>query len=67
MIIRFFVYLIIKVLGDDDMMALLFAERVILGKTDFNIVPESLKPKVYEELKISGAEHLAGDYTPSAS
>lgn len=64
MIARFFMYLIIKILGDDEMMALLFAQRVILEKTAFEEVPNSLKPGVYEHLKDSGVEFLAGDYQP---
>lgn len=64
MIVRFFINLIIKILGDDEMMALLFAQRVILGKTAFEEVPNSLKPGVYEHLKDSGVEFLAGDYQP---
>ncbi|QOY37987.1 CD1375 family protein [Anaerobacillus isosaccharinicus] len=44
------------------MMAMLFAQRVILGKTEFKDVPESLKPAVYEHLVDSGVEFLAGDY-----
>lgn len=64
MIRRFFIYIIIKILGDDEMMALLFAQRVILEKTDFKDVPNSLKPQVYEHLKNSGVEFLAGDYVP---
>ena len=44
------------------MMALFFAQRVILGKTEFNDVPSTLKPSVYENLKDSGVEFLAGDY-----
>ena len=56
--------IIIKILGDDEMMALLFAQRIILGKTAFEDVPNSLKPQVYEHLIDSGAEFLAGDYQP---
>ena len=46
------------------MMALLFAQRVILGKTAFEDVPSTLKPQVYEHLVDSGVEFLAGDYQP---
>lgn len=46
------------------MMALLLAQRVILGKMEFETVPNALKPQVYEHLKDSGVEFLAGDYTP---
>ena len=57
--------IIIKILGDDGvMMALFFAQRVILGKTAFEDVPNTLKPGVYEHLVDSGVEFLAGDYVP---
>ena len=49
------------------MMALLFAQRVILGKTAFEDVPNSLKPAVYEHLLDSGVEFLAGDYKPATA
>ena len=32
--------------GSEDMMALLFAQRIILGKTDFTQVPAKLKAQV---------------------
>lgn len=65
MMIRSFLYkILIKLLGDDDMMALLLAQRVILAKLEFEAVPNSLKPQVYEDLKDSGVDFLAGDYTP---
>ena len=56
--------IIIKIIGDENMMALLLAQRVILGKMEFETVPSSLKPGVYEHLKDSGVEFLAGDYVP---
>lgn len=46
------------------MMALLFAQRVILGKTEFEEVPAKLKEQVYEHLVDSGVEFLANGYTP---
>lgn len=46
------------------MMALLLAQRIILGKNTFEEIPAPLKPQVYEHLKDSGVEFLAGDYTP---
>lgn len=49
------------------MMSLFFAQRVILGKTAFEDVPDSLKPGTYEHLKDSGVEFLAGDYQPPAT
>lgn len=56
--------ILIKLLGDEEMMALLLAQRVILEKMEFKDVPNSLKPAVYEHLVDSGVEFLAGDYQP---
>jgi hypothetical protein len=56
--------LIINFLGDDVMMAMLFAQRVILEKNTFEQVPNTLKPQVYEILVECGMEFLAGDYKP---
>ena len=36
--------------GARDMMAMLFAQRVILGKTEFNAVPAKLKAQVADIL-----------------
>lgn len=36
--------------GGEVMMAMLFAQRVILGKTEFNAVPAKLKPQVADIL-----------------
>ena len=36
--------------GDTEMMAMLFAQRVILGKTEFSAVPAKLKPQVADIL-----------------
>ncbi|MGY0692994.1 hypothetical protein ACW2QC_09425 [Virgibacillus sp. FSP13] len=63
MIKRFITFILLK-LGDDEMMAMFFAQRVILGKTAFEEVPSTLQPGVYEHLKDSGVEFLAGDYEP---
>lgn len=46
------------------MMALLLAQRIILGKLTFKEVPSSLKDQVYEILDESGVAFLAGDYEP---
>ena len=35
-----------------------FAQRVILGKTEFSEVPNSLKPQVAEVLRDSGLDML---------
>lgn len=55
---------LIKLNGDEVMMALLLAQRIILGKLEFSAVPSTLKLQVYEILKESGVEYLAGDYVP---
>lgn len=36
--------------GDKEMMAMLFAQRVILGKTEFDAVPAKLKKQVADIL-----------------
>ena len=36
--------------GSKEMMAMLFAQRVILGKTEFEQVPNKLKPQVADIL-----------------
>lgn len=43
------------------MMAMFFAQRVILGKTAFKDVPATLKPGVREILADSGLEALCGE------
>lgn len=58
---------IIKILGDDYMLVLLLANRVILGTAGYTFeqVPNVLKPQVYAVLKDNNVEFLAGGYTPS--
>lgn len=43
------------------MMAMFFAQRVILGKTDFKDVPKALKAQVAEILIDSGLADLVPD------
>lgn len=43
-------YLYFWLEGGTDMMAMLFAQRVILGKTEFADVPAKLKPQVADIL-----------------
>lgn len=45
--------------GGECMMALFFAQRVILGKTAFSDVPAKLQDRVREILTESGLEELA--------
>lgn len=53
---------------DDLMMALFFAQRVILGKTKFEDVPATLKAQVAEILIDSGLTELITEekYLPKA-
>lgn len=62
--INFIYYILSKFKGGGDMMALLLAQRIILGKNKFTDVPNSLKEQVYEILVDSGVGNLAGDYNP---
>lgn len=52
--------LLFKILyrGDDLMMSLFFAQRVILGKTKFEDVPATLKQQVADILVDSGLPEL---------
>ena len=45
--------------GGECMMAMFFAQRVILGKTAFSDVPAKLQDQVREVLTESGLEELA--------
>lgn len=45
--------------GGKTMMAMFFAQRVILGKTEFKDVPAKLKAKVKELLVDAGLPELA--------
>lgn len=60
MLNRLFLAIIILFLkkGEKDMMAMLFAQRVILGKTKFKEVPKALKQGVAEVLLDSGLPEL---------
>lgn len=58
MIVCLFSFLLKIILGDDSMMAMFFAQRVILGKTEYKEVPSSLEPQVREILVDSGLDFL---------
>lgn len=45
--------------GGTDMMAMLWAQQIMLGKKEFNQVPRLLKEAVKEILVDSGLEELA--------
>ena len=55
MILRLIFYL----MGGENMMAILLAQRVILGKMTFEEIPEVLQPAVKEVLVESGLGRLA--------
>ena len=61
-------HLLYKILfkGDDLMMAMMFAQRVILGKTKFEEVPGTLKQQVADILVESGLGDLVteDEYLP---
>lgn len=46
------------------MITLFLAQRVVIGKLKFINVPEVLKSQVFDHLRESNLEFLAGDYTP---
>lgn len=58
-IINFFNYIKFYFEGGENMMAMFFAGRVILGKIEFARVPNSLKPQVKELLEEMGVGELA--------
>lgn len=55
------IWTILKIMGKggETMMAMFFAQRVILGKTEFKDVPAKLKTKVKELLVDAGLPELA--------
>lgn len=61
MITRFLFWLLLKLRGGDTMMAMFFAQRVILDKTEWNEVPSTLQPGVKEILDESGLGFLVGN------
>lgn len=58
MIARFLLWLFMRLKGGDVMMAIFFAQRVVLGKTEWDEIPNVLKPGVREELENSGLGFL---------
>lgn len=58
MITRFLFWLLFQLEGGDTMMAMFFAQRVILGKTAYSEVPITLQPRVKDILVESGLEFL---------
>lgn len=56
--LKFFGRLIIMSGKDEDMMAMLWAQQIMLGKKTYAQVPRLLKDKVKEVLIDSGCEDL---------
>lgn len=58
MIRRFLFWLLLSLEGGDTMVAMFFAQRVILGKTEYRTIPPTLRDQVNEILIDSGVEFL---------
>lgn len=56
---RFLKWIVLYFKGGEIMMAMFFAQRVILGKTQYSEVPSTLQPGVKEILVESGLDFLA--------
>lgn len=56
---RFLKWIVLYFKGGEIMMAMFFAQRVILGKTQYSEVPSTLQPGVKEILEESGLDFLA--------
>ena len=61
--LRHFLFIILSLLwkGGEDMMAMLWAQQIMLGKKTFAQVPRLLKAQVKEILIDSGMEELAAE------
>lgn len=55
---RWLIYIILFGKGGVDMMAMIWAQQIMLGKKTFDQVPKLLKEKVKEILIDSGMEEL---------
>ena len=61
MLVRRLIMRIVFGEGGDEMMAMLWAQQIMLGKKTFQQVPKLLKEKVKEILIDSGMEELIAD------
>lgn len=61
--VRFFLLRLIYGKGGDEMMAMLWAQQIMLGKKAYNQVPRLLKDQVKEILIDSGMESLVTEET----
>ena len=56
-------YLLLFFIVDDLMMAMLFAQKIILGKLEFKDVPQKLKEQVKEVLIECGCEDMITEWS----
>ena len=54
-------FILLQNLGGKEMMAMLWAQQIMLGKKTYGQVPRLLKDKVKEVLEDSGMGELAND------
>ena len=54
-------FILLQISGGKEMMAMLWAQQIMLGKKTFEQVPRLLKDKVKEILEDSGMGELAND------
>ena len=56
-----FLFILLQISGGKEMMAMLWAQQIMLGKKTYDQVPRLLKDKVKEILEDSGMGELAND------
>ena len=56
-----FLFILLQISGGKEMMAMLWAQQIMLGKKTYGQVPRLLKDKVKEILEDSGMGELAND------
>ena len=56
-----FLFILLQISGGKEMMAMLWAQQIMLGKKTYGQVPRLLKDKVKEVLEDSGMGELAND------
>lgn len=61
--LRIILYILLQNDGGKEMMAMLWAQQIMLGKKTFEQVPRLLKDKVKEILEDSGMGDLANEDT----
>lgn len=61
--LRIILYILLQNDGGKEMMAMLWAQQIMLGKKTFSQVPRLLKDKVKEILEDSGMGDLANEDT----